>query len=306
MKLIAISYLLFLVLCLFVTTNMQAQTIFEDAQGATSIYLPVGGVVGINTAGSSLKMGYYYNRSDRDIVVGVDARGISNNGLAPLVTNKELSPEAHISLNVGLKNASTGDNMLSGYDYLNLRIGIGAAQYRMMDVNAPFEEQLSTHSFNKVNIGLSYNYYLNGNMIFGTSAGYDRTNNISNLTELTIKETVTTGTDANGSIRTAEVEYTAWEGTLRSMDQFSLFLDYVYIPDFLSNRVAFSVYSRSRFNRINNMTDGGLGLYLNKEGDPLKIVGGLIYEFEDLFDARDTGAPLGERGMLGIVLGYHF
>uniref|UniRef100_UPI003566C19B hypothetical protein n=1 Tax=Fodinibius sp. TaxID=1872440 RepID=UPI003566C19B len=139
----------------------------------------------------------------------------------------------------------------------------------------------------------------------GAYAGYDRTNNISTLTELTIRETITTA-EADGTTRTAQVAYTAWEGTFRTVDQFSLFLDYVYIPDFLSNRVAFSVYSRSRFNRINNMTDGGLGLYVNKEGEPLKIVGGLIYEFADLFDVRDTGAPLGERGMLGIVLGYHF
>ncbi|SHE45474.1 hypothetical protein SAMN05443144_101329 [Fodinibius roseus] len=305
MKLIA-TYLLFLILCLSVTAEIHAQTFFEDAHGTTSINLPVGGLIRVNTTGNSLKMGYYYNRSDRDIVVGIDASGISNNGLAPLVTNKELSPEAHISFNLGLKNISTGNSMPRGYDYLNLRIGIGAAQYRMMNVNAPFEQQISTRSFNKVNIGLSYNYYLNGNMIFGTYAGYDRTNNISSLTELTIKETVTTGTDSNGTSRTAEAEYTAWEGTLRSVDQFSLFLDYVYIPDFLRNRVALSVYSRSRFNRINNITNGGLGLYLNREGAPLNIVGGLIYEFADLFDVRDTGAPPGERGTVGIVLGYHF
>lgn len=305
MKLIA-TYLLFIALYLLsVTTDVQAQTFFEDAQGTTSIHLPVGGIVGVNTTGTSLKMGYYYNRSDRDIVVGVDASAISNNGLAPLMTNKELSPEARISVNLGLKNVSTGDAMPSGYDYLNLRIGIGAAQYRTMDVNAPFEQQISTRSFNKVNVGMSYNYYLNGNMIFGAYAGYDRTNNISTLTELTIRETITTA-EADGTTRTAQVAYTAWEGTFRTVDQFSLFLDYVYIPDFLSNRVAFSVYSRSRFNRINNMTDGGLGLYVNKEGEPLKIVGGLIYEFADLFGVRDTGAPLGERGMLGIVLGYHF
>lgn len=305
MKPVAI-YLVFFVLGLSVTTDVSAQTFFEDARGETSLRLPVGGMIRINTTAKSLKMGYYYNRSDRNIVVGVDASGISNNGLAPLVTHKALSPEAHISFNLGLKNLSTDESMLSGYDYLNLRVGIGAAHYRLIDASAPFGQQISSRSFNKVNIGLSYNYYLNGNMIFGAYAGYDRTNNISTLSELTIKETIITGTAANGATRTAETEYTAWEGPFRSLDQLSLFFDYVYIPDFLSNRVALSVYSRSRFNRIHHMTNGGVGLYLNREGEPLRMVGGLIYEFEDLFNVREPGTPLGEKGTLGIVLGYHF
>lgn len=300
------SYLLCLVLCLFLTTGIKAQTFFEDVKGKTSIHLPIGGITRINTTAKSLKIGYYYNRSDKDMVLGVDASGMSNNGLAPLVTNEKLSPEANINFNLGFKNITTDDSNLSGFDYLNLRLGIGAAQYRLLDTHAPFEQQISTKSFTKVNIGLSYNYYLNGNMIFGAYTGYDRTNNISSLTQLTIKETTTTGVDANGISRTAESEYTAWEGVFMPLDQFSLFLDYVYLPGFFNNRVALSVYSRNSFNSMYNITNGGVGIYLNKEGEPLSIVGGLIYEFEDLLDNKEAGTSPGERGTLGIVLGYNF
>lgn len=90
------------------------------------------------------------------------------------------------------------------------------------------------------------------------------------------------------------------------LDQFSLFLDYVYLPDFFSNRVAFSVYARNSFNSNYNTANGGLGIYLNKEGEPLRIIGGIIYEFEDLLDNKEADTPLGERGTLGIVLGYNF
>src|SRR5699024_8776022 len=302
------KYLLCLAVCLFVHyEGLQAQTFFESVQGQTSVVLPAGGMARINTTASSLKIGYYYNRSDQNIVIGVDASGMSNNGFAPLITSRELSPEANININLGVKNISTGDSHLRGFDYLNLRVGIGAAQYYLIDDTAPFEQQVNTELFNKFNIGIAYNYYLSGNMIFGGYAGYDRTNNISSLTMLTVKETTTTtGMGSDGTVRTAALEYTAWEGEFRPLDQFSLFLDYVYIPDFLSNRVALSVYSRSQFNSMHHMTNGGIGIYLNREGEPLKIVGGLIYEFEDIFATGLPSASPDGMGTLGVVLGYHF
>lgn len=300
------TYFLFLMVCFFATHTIKAQTLFEDVKGQTSIVLPIGGITRINTTANSLKLGYYYNRSDKNVVFGVDASGISNNGFAPLVSQKELSPEANINFNVGFKNITAEDVSPSKYDYLNIRVGVGASKYKLLDPSQSYEQQLSSEAFNKINLGVSYNYFLNGNMIFGAYAGYDRTNNISTLKELTIRETTAVGTGTGGTVRTAESEYTAWEGELKAINQFSLFFDYVYIPDLLSNRMALSIYSRSNFNSIRSMTNGGVGLYLNRIGQPLKIIGGLVYEFEDLFGGRNASIPLGERGTLGIVLGYNF
>ena len=101
------KYLLLLLLPFSITANANAQTFFESVGGQTSIYLPLGGLARLNTTASSLKIGYYYNRSDKDIVFGIDASGQSNNGFTPLVTNKKLSPEANINVNLGFKNIST-------------------------------------------------------------------------------------------------------------------------------------------------------------------------------------------------------
>ncbi len=300
------KYFLILVVCSFIAGTAKAQTFFEDAQGQSSIALPLGGIARLNTTASSLKIGYYYNRSDKDVVLGVDASGISNNGFAPLVSGRELSPEANINFNLGFKNVSTDDSNLSGFDYLNIRLGTGTARYMLIDTDVTFEQQIRSETFTGVNLGVSYNYYHNGNMIFGVFGGYDRTNNIFSLNQLAIKDTTPIATNSDGIVRTAESEFTAWEGQLEPVDQFSLFLDYVYIPDFFSNRLAFSVYSRSNFNDILNSTNGGFGFYLNKDGEPLKIVGGLIYQFNDLFNAGDADTSLGERGTIGIVAGYNF
>lgn len=300
-----LKYLLFFVIYFFITANVKAQTFFESVGGQTSIYLPLGGLARLNTTATSLKIGYYYNRSDQDVVFGIDASGRSNNGFAPLVNNRELSPEANINVNLGFKNVSTDDSNHSGYDYLNIRVGIGTAQYRLIDVDAPFEQQISSDSFTSVNVGASYNYLHNGNMIFGAFAGYDRTSNIFSLNRIAVKQS-TPIANANGTVRTAESEFTVWQGQLEPVDQFSLYLDYVFIPDFLSNRIALSAYSRSFFNDVINTTNGGFGVYVNREGNPLKIVGGLIYEFSDLFNAGDSDASLGDRGTLGIVAGYNF
>ncbi|MCX6225914.1 MAG: hypothetical protein NTV01_14370 [Bacteroidia bacterium] len=306
MKMYKLSIIFILAFCLR-TEILSAQTFFEDAKGKSSINLPVGGIIRVNTSDESLKFGYYYNRSDKDVVLGLDASGKSNNGLAPIISNGKLSPEAALNFNLGFKNISTDDSNPSGYDYLNFKIGIGAAKYKLISVDTSYEQQTKSESFNKINLGLSYNYYLNGNMIFGIYGGYDKTNNISGLSKLKVKESTSISTDSTGTIiRTSEEEYTAWKGELKTINQFSLFFDYVYIPDFLNNRVAISLYSRSSFNSSRNQTNGGLGIYLNQKDEPLKIVGGIIYEFEDLFDAKKAGTSVGKRGTIGIVLGYYF
>ncbi len=293
---------------LFACTSLVCgQTIFEDASGETSVFLPVGGNVRVNTADKSLKFAYYYNRSDKDVVFGVDASGKSNNGFASVISGKNLNPEANLNFNVGFKNVSTDDSNLSGYDYLNVTFGIGASKYTLLNPDVSYAQQISTESFNQLSAGVSYNYYLNGNMIFGIYGGYDKTNNISALPKLVIKETTVLGADAAGTtIRSSEDEFFAWQGNLKTIHQFSFYTDYIYIPDFLENRVALSVYTRSGFRTDHNQTNAGLGIYLNKKDEPLKVVGGIIYEFEDLFDSSDAGTSLGKRGTLGIILGYHF
>jgi hypothetical protein len=261
-------------------SNAKAQAFFEDTEGKSSINLPIGGIARINTADKSLKFGYYHNISNSNVVFGLDASGKSHNGIAPLVSSKKLSLEANFNFNLGFKSILTGDSDSSKYDYLNVKFGVGAAKYKLLNVNTTIEQQITSKSFNKINLGLSYNYYLNGNMI---------------------------STDSTSTIvRTSESEFTVWKGQFKSIDQFSLYLDYVYIPSLLDNRVVFSVYSRSGVNSENNITNVGSGIYFNKEGEPLKIVGGIIYEFRDLLDAEDVGSSLGERGALSLVVGYNF
>jgi hypothetical protein len=286
---------------------MKAQTFFEDIQGRTSINLPIGGLARINTADRSIKIGYYYNRSDKNIVFGLDVSGKSNNGFAPIVSNKKLSPEAHINFNVGFKNIATNHTQPSGYDYLNIKVGIGAAQYRLLNPQLPYNRQISGKSFTKANAGVSYNYFLHGNMVFGIYAGYERTNNISRLPRLTIRETTKIGTNPGGeTARSTKAEYTVWVGSFKALNEGRLYLDYVYIPDFLNDRIALSAYSRSIFSSIANITNGGFGLYFNQKGNPLKIIGGLIYEFDDLFNAAGSHTSLSRRGTLGLVVGYNF
>ncbi|MGF1584794.1 MAG: hypothetical protein ACFCUM_05700 [Bacteroidales bacterium] len=296
-------------LCLVTTVEvrLKAQPFFEDARGKASIHLPVGGIARINTADESLKFGYYFNRSDKDLVFGMDASGRSTNGLASIFSDDKLLPEATLNFNLGFKNVSTDNSSLSGFDYLHFRLGLGTAKYTLIKTENTFDGQISSETFNKINIGLSYNYFLNGNMIFGVYGGYDKTNNINELRKIKIIESFIISDDPSGTIiRSSELEYTAWRGELKRVNQFSLFFDYVYIPDFINNRVAMSVYSRSGFNNNRNNTNGGFGIYFNKEGEPLKIIGGLIYEFDDLFDAGKTGSKLGQRGTIGIVAGYNF
>ena len=289
------------------TTLISAQPFFEDASGNSSILLPVGGIVRLNTADNSLKLGYYYQRSDKDIVFGMDASGKSYGGFATLWSDEKLSTAAQLNFNVGYKNVTTSDDSPGRYDFLSVRIGLGASKYLMIDPGMGYAQQVYYETFKPFSVGVAYNYLLNGNMIFGLYGSYEKTTNIGALPRFNVKETIGLGMEIdNTTYRTFESEYTAWVGNLKRVNQFSLYLDYVYIPDFLEGRLALSCYSRSAFNSAQKRTNGGFGLYLNQKDNPLKIVGGIIYEFEDLLDDGDSGTSLGERGSLGLVVGYHF
>lgn len=297
----------FLVLFLLGTAVLNAQPFFEDAAGNSSILLPVGGVVRLNTADNSLKLGYYYQRSDQDLVFGMDVSGKSYGGFAALWNDEKLSTAAKVNFNVGYKNLTTSDEQPDRYDFLSVRIGLGASKYLMINPDNAYTQQVYYETFNPFSLGIAYNYLLNGNMIFGLYGSYDKTSNLGSLPYLTVKETTGLGMNGtNTTYRTSEVEYSAWAGELKKVNQFALYLDYVYIPDFLEGRVALSCYSRSAFNSLQNNTNGGFGIYLNQKDNPLKIVGGIIYEFQDLLDEGGSDTSLGERGTLGLVVGYHF
>lgn len=290
-----------------ITNDLLAQTFFEDAKGKTSIFLPIGGNVRINTSDEILKFAYFHKRSDKDVFFGIDAKGKSNNGIAPLFSSEKLSPEAAINFNLGFQNLAVKESDLSNYDLINFRIGFNAANYKILSADTVYTNQINKQNFTGLNAGVSYNYFLNGNMIFGLYGGYDKTNNLSSLSKITVNESTNLGVDSLGTTsRTTEDSYTAWKGEYKLIDQFSIYLDYVFIPDFLDNRIALSLYSRSGFNSEFNKTNAGFGIYFNEKDNPTKVIGGLIYEFEDIFDAKKSDSSLGKRGTLGIVLGYNF
>jgi hypothetical protein len=296
-----------LALLLLINALVNAQPFFEDAAGSSSILLPVGGVVRLNTADNSLKLGYYYQRSDKDIVYGMDASGKSYDGFTALWNADKLSTSAQLNFNVGYKNVTTTDDEPGRYDYLSVRVGLGAAKYLMTDSERDYADQVFYETFNPISIGVAYNYLLNGNMIFGLYGSYDKTTNLNALPQLTIEEITFMGLNDEGTTqRTSETQYTAWAGELKRLNQFSFYVDYVYIPEFLEGRLALSCYSRSSFNSLQTQTNGGFGLYLNQKDNPLKIVGGIIYEFQDLLHQAESDTSLGERGTLGLVVGYHF
>ena len=309
MKIHKLPLILITFFCI-ITNRLSAQTGFflEDSKGESSLILPSGGIVRINTSDESLKFGYYSNKSEQKYIYGFDVKGKSNNGLTPIFNNEKLSQEANLSFIFGIKNITTRHKSKNGrYDNLNFKFEIGEAKYKLINTNTTYEQQVKSKSFNKINLGLAYNYFLNGNMIFGIYGGYNRNNNISDLTKLNIEESTIISTDPTGEIiRTSKEEYTAWKGDFKTINQVLLFIDYVYIPEWLSNRVALSLYSRSNFKSTINQTNGGIGIYLNKKNEPSKIVGGIIYEFEDLFNSKSSGASFINRGTLGIVVGYNF
>ena len=72
-------------------------------------------------------------------------------------------------------------------------------------------------------------------------------------------------------------------------------------PEKLKN-IGIYLFSHTDFNNtIKDNTDVGLGFFFFKDNNPLDTVGGISIEVSDVFDAKESGDPLGDRLKINLL-----
>lgn len=300
-----------LILLIFIsgTILVKGQTLFEDTKGESSVNLPSGGKVMINTADANLKCSYFYsdiNDTDKFVrTVGIDLMGKSNDGFAQIFSGTKISPSASIKLNFGIMSLLFPRES-SNYDYLNIAVGYRGAKYKLYNPINSFENQITKENFSGLSFDIGYNILITGNFLFAASFGYYQSNNISSLDQLEITEETSYNDSTLHTKRTTTNKYSVWEGEYKKENFYNLKTDFIYFPEFLNHRFGLSLHTRTNLNQDNTPINAGFGVYFLKEGDPTKVYGGLIYDFDDIFDFQKAKTNLVSRGNFGIVLGYNF
>lgn len=308
------------------------EPIFEDADGKTSIIAPRG-FFGVNTANSSIRFQYFYSKSasaDRQnptsigkwnqFYGGVNVAGSAEGGIANLFSEGNFNPgtSAHLflghrSLFFGTLDRSDrkgetvkyyfGDRKVTIQDWLTLRFGVKAANYKLYDAARPFSEQVSSESFRGYLAQLAYTVLINGATSVGASWDVSKVNNIDNLSPTKFKEQIIIRDPSGQVTRTFEKEVNAFTGAYNTSIVRTYSIDVVQLltskPE--AAKYAFHVYGRLLQSDAEPIYRTGIGFYAFPKG---KLFGGVFTESNDLTNRISNTPDFLKRVNIGLTVKY--
>jgi hypothetical protein len=207
------------------------------------------------------------------------------------VNDKGDSPQATKDVTVPPKPATGKSKGGPGFDMAHLKISAKASKSTLFDALKPFSDQFSKKSFAGFGVELGYQANYGGAIpyIWGISGGVARTNNADTLTSVeATDQQMITGPD--GTQRTITTTRKGLKGDYKEETAGTLKFDLIIYPDLLSasangsnprGSVALDLFARTAFASETKII-AGLGVYLTKPGNPLKVYGGVnIYRDAD-------------------------
>ena len=175
----------------------------------------------------------------------------------------------------------------------------------LFNPNKAFQDQIENKPFSGFTAGLSYNFLYKGSVLFAAAAEFKQSNNISELPQMDLSEETIYSDSASNTSRTSTKNYSVWKGEYELRDYFNLKGDIIYFPDFFNNRIALAGFWRMKKYKkaVHNL---GFGIYFTEDGTPGKILGGIVFEFDDISNIQDTAVNITSNLTFGIIAGYNF
>lgn len=308
------------------------EPIFEDAEGKTSIIAPRG-FFGVNTANSSIRFQYFYSKSaspDRKnpMIIGkwnrfyggVNVTGSAEGGIANLFSEGHFNPGTsadlflgHRSLLFGTLDRSDrkgetvkyyfGDKKVTMQDWLTLRSGVKAANYKLYNAAMPFNQQISTELFRGYLAQLAYTLLFNGATSIGASWDVSKVNNIDNLAAVKFKEQTIIRDPAGQITRTFDKEVNAYTGAYNTSIVRTYSIDVVQLltPTSRGAKYALHTYGRLMQSGEKPIYRAGIGFYAFPKG---KLFGGAFAESKDITNRISDTPDFLKRVNIGLTVKY--
>ncbi len=304
-KILLICSLIFLVTSMILAQVSSAkinQTIFEDREGESAIFLPYGGVTRINTGNASFKLSYIFRVTNRPFFYGFNFSGKATNGIRSVIENGDISPGCNFDLIFGFQELLRDSDILDGW--LIVKVGYEADRFKLFNPDTNFNNQITSETFTSAIFSLSFNLKIGGNKLSAISIGYKKGNNFDELEETTISNVTTIRDSATNTVRTIKNEETARLGQLKEKDSLPIKLDFFWFPA-NQPRIGFHHFWRTRITDDKTTNGFGTGVYLLKKKDPLNAIAGLVIELKD-FSNLNQGKELKGNISVSFIGGYNF
>lgn len=298
---------LLLLSLIIVINKVQGQTIFEDASGESILIkskeLKDWFNFRANTASESFKFSYLgtidlknqqLDRKTESIsrtrMLGADLKLNMKNGLGSVYKKGKVNTGVTLALIFGIQkeNFDTKTPINTKPRSIYLKGGISYDKHTLLDtINLKKTDLNKLHPFLTAHFNRFYNWKTKAKGeyygLFGVSFGYMHTSNINDLDDGIGADLI----NANGNFSISK-QVEGKIGNYKDYNSFPLRLDFGIIPKFFNkNIIGFNAYTRAKFNETKTPINLGTGIFFSKDNEPSAVIGGLGWQFNNIFNKPD-------------------
>jgi hypothetical protein len=287
---------------LFANSNEQekysGQSIFEDRNGNSAIFLPDGGTIKLNLADASARLSFIDKVSNRNLFFGLDVSCKTIDGISTLISKGNISPGIKIVGIFGIKELFKTSNNLDGW--LVFKVGYIGSSFKLFDPQVIFSDQIEKKSFSSFTTELSFNLKLGGNKILAISSGFQKANNYDDLDDISLTDQHKYLDPDTNTTRIYDEKFNAKIGEYKTFNLIPVNIDFFWAP---IERIGFYHFWRSKFINEEMVNGIGSGVFLLKKRNLLNSIAGIVVEIKDISKLKDGFV---KSVVVNIVVGYNF
>ncbi|HET9183799.1 MAG TPA: hypothetical protein VFP59_16835 [Candidatus Angelobacter sp.] len=284
---------------------MCQQSLFESHDGDTSIFLEgTGGVVSTNIGKSDLRLSYLHEIMNKSHLYswGADVSGSLNGTSSQLLSGVTPAKSALLRISGKKRNIFTEPLDASSPtpspndDWVILQVGYERQQIKLLDTSVSPLPSPTSHGFDGYQASLAYNALVksaHNDFLLGASVGVARTNNVDDLDSVQVTDSqvsVTNGIER----RASEDSVAAFVGTYKKFIGVPVNADAIWYPGAFSGRIGIDGFVRSQVAAVHRSAEPGLGVFVCKQGQPARPIGGATVSYKD------------GKGKVALIAGWNF
>ncbi len=283
-------------------------SLLQDKSGETSFLLNNMNIISFNAGNSSVTASYSYKKPEWFIGSVLKLR--STEGVSRILDGYKFKPEVELGFYYGnslrTTSESTSHNLFYGFRINNLSFFLLNDDASNTFRNKIFYGGSLYIGYNRTSaVKIFVKTGLPSSYLFGVTLNFGIFNNINDLKSV---QTYSTYTSETGSTQTTLLsdKKSGYSGIYARYGALRLNSDLYLFPRTIGGRIGIGGYLRSQVAGYNPRTNAGVGILIGRKGAPAAVVLGILYQFNDIFNQRDSQSNIIGRGGINIVTGYNF
>jgi hypothetical protein len=294
---------LIVALIIFIPGISHAQvSMIQDKSGETSLLLGKTKTIAFNSGDASMgaNMSFYKQPAKgKESFKGFSLKVKSNEGVAKLLDGYDFKPNFQFGI-FGGRYLSSPRKSQSKYWYASG--GVNDSHFKLLDT---VSNKLNNHDFfgYKVRGGINFLGVIGKNpTLSGVSLEFGRYNNTDDLKGADRYEYKMDGSNAI----VLSGKKSGFKGGYYEHSMLRLNADFIIFPRCISNQFGIGGYYRGDFGGPFAKHNIGFGFFLGQQGAPDKIVLGVVYQVNDIFNQVSDEPNFRKRTGISLTAGYNF